>query len=388
MQKKKKLPKRTYVQSGIPGHSAPGGRKISKTRQIIQLIIITSIVLMVCFLAVFGLSRLIGRSNDPKRLTAHAGDTLKPFVENVLSYDGMSLSCFAPNGSTRWSYQLGLDADFSCTKNMVVGWSGNQVHVLNKEGIPTFADRMNGTIRFARIGESYVAVCIGTETESMVSVLTHTGSLIENLPFADLYVIDSGFFSAKEQFVWVLGVDVAGNAPITSLSTYEPGKMVAGKVDLDSKLVYRVYLHNNLLMLTDTNKITPYNYRCVEQVDQGSVLIYGWYLDGVRTVGKTTYALLQQMQTMSDNPSFSELRLVENNVTRSLRLLSPCFASGLSEKGVYAFGNNVIYYAPYGSQSFKATYLTYTLTDFICMLDGGRAVLAAGNDVFILKLPT
>lgn len=388
MQNKKRPTKRTYVQSGIPGHSAPGGRKASKTRQIIQLVIITAIVLMVCFLAIFGLSKLISRSNDPKRLTAHAGDNIQAFGDNVLSYDGMTLNCYAPNGTTRWSYQLGMDGDYSCTKNMVVGWSGNQVHVLNKDGIPTFADRMNETIKFARVGESYVAICIGTESESIVSILTHTGSLIENLPFSDLYVIDSGFFSAQEKFVWVLALDIAGNAPISSLSTYEPGQRLTGKVDLDSKLVYRIYLHNNMLMLTDTNKITPYNYRCVEQVDQGSVLIYGWHLNDVRSVGKTTYALLQQMQTMSDNTSFSELRLVENNTTRSLRLLSPCFASCLSEKGVYAFGSNVIYFVPYGSQSFKATYLTYTLTDFICVLDGGRAVLAAGNDVFILKLPT
>lgn len=71
-----------------------------------------------------------------------------------------------------------------------------------------------------------------------------------------------------------------------------------------------------------------------------------------------------------------------------MRLLSPCFASGLNSRGVYAFGSNVIYHAAYGQKTFQATYLSYTLTDYICMLEGGRAVLVSGNDVFILKLPT
>jgi len=79
---------------------------------------------------------------------------------------------------------------------------------------------------------------------------------------------------------------------------------------------------------------------------------------------------------------------VTNNSVHSLRLLSPCFASGLSEKGMYAFGDNVVYYAPYGSHQFKANFLTYTLADFFCMLDNGRAVVQIGDEVYILRLPT
>ncbi len=388
MQRKNSPAKRTYVQSGIPGHSAPGGRKPNKTRQIIQLVIISAIVLMVCILAVFGLSRLFGRANDPKLISAQATDNIQPFGENLLCYNGMTLTCFGPNGSTRWAYQLGMDADYSCSKDMIVAWSGNQIHVLDKGGSPTFTDRLDGTIRFARVGETYVTACIGTEANCTVRVMNHTGGVVENYPFDGLYVVDTGFFSTKGQLVWILGLDVAGNAPITNLSTYQPGHLVAGKVDINNKMVYQVYLHNNLLMLVDTNKITAYNYKCVEQLDVDPVLIYGWHVKDVRAVGKNTYALLQQLPTTGDSSTFSELRLVENNSRRALRLLSPCFASGLSEKGVYGFGSNVIYYAPYGTGTFKATYLTFTITDFICMLDGGRMVFTTSNGVFIMKLPT
>lgn len=77
--------------------------------------------------------------------------------------------------------------------------------------------------------------------------------------------------------MWVLSLDVAGNAPISNLATYEPGRMSTGRAGAERpQLVYRVYSHNNNLMLVDTSTIGVYNYKCVEQTDIGSILVYGW----------------------------------------------------------------------------------------------------------------
>ena len=64
----------------------------------------------------------------------------------------------------------------------------------------------------------------------------------------------------------------------------------------------------------------------------------------MRASGRSTYALFKPMPDSGESSLFSELRLVTNYTSRSLRLLSPCFACGLSSNGVYGFGENVIYY--------------------------------------------
>lgn len=390
MQRNTNTPRSAYVQSGLSGQNSPGGKKPNRLPRLVRNVALGALALGLLVLLVVLLTRSIGQTAKPVRISAQPSDNIQAFGANLLYYDGMTLHCLAPNGSSNWQYTLGTGGDFSCSQNMVVAWAGTQLHVLNKDGKPTFTDRMTDTIRFARIGDAYVAACIGSDMQSSVRVTTHTGAVLEDesSPFANLYILDIGFVQANAQYMWVLGLDVNGNAPISSLTTYEPGKSSTGGVELQDELVYRIYAHNNMLMVVDTTRIRTFNHKCVEQSDPSPILIYGWQVKQVRAVGRSTYALLEKMPTSSSASTFSELRLVTNYTRQSLRLLSPCFASGLTDKGVYGFGANVIYYAPYGSTTFKTTQLNYTLDSLICVLDGGHAVVVAENNVVILTLPT
>lgn len=390
MQRRQGASKKPYVKSGIPGHSAPGGRKASPLRPMLKFVIIAAAALMAVIVAISLLSSLFQNSNTPVRINARPTDNIQAFGENVLYYDGMTLTCVDPNGKTKWQFTLGSNGDFYCTSSTVVAWCDKQIYVLDKNGTCTFNDRMSDTVRFARIGDTYVAAVIGTETASTVRIMNHTGTVFETVTddLTDLYVVDVGFFSTGGRFVWIMSLDIQGNAPMTNVQTYEPGKLKTGEVDVDDQMVYKIYEYNSLLMFADTSKLRAYNYKMVELTDPEPILIYGWQVKQVRASGKNTYVLLESLPRSGTVTTFSEIRLVTNTTMKAYRLLSPCFASGLSEKGVYGFGSNVIYYAPYGSATVNANYLTYSINDFICMLDGGRAVLVWNDNVFILKLPT
>ena len=378
-----------YVKSGIAGKDAPGGRKKSPAGRIAKTVLVFCIIAAIIFGVVTGVRALFSSDTSTVRLHASTESNIQAMGENVLYYDDMTLYCVAPNGKSRWHFTLGAGADYRVGGGGVIAWAGQQVYVLNKNGVCTFNDRMTSDVLFGAIGPSYIAVALkgASDTESTLVVMDHNGVQAEQLTLSDLYVMDAGFFSTNDSLMWVLSLDVAGNAPITNLATYEPGRMSTGALELSDQVVYRVYSHNNNLMLVDTSTITCYNYKCVEQQDIGSVLVYGWLLDSVRASGRSTYALFKPMPDSGESSLFSELRLVTNYTSRSLRLLSPCFACGLSSNGVYGFGENVIYYCPYGGKTFSTHYLNLRLTRFYCMLDGGRAVFASGNDVFIMKLP-
>ncbi|GHU82840.1 hypothetical protein FACS1894196_1830 [Clostridia bacterium] len=379
--------KHNYVQSGIPGHSAPGGKKTGGAGRFLRALLLICVALALIVAVVYGISLAIGGGNDIVYLNARVTDNIQAFGENVLYYDGATLYCVKPNGASKWAFTLGPSANFTCTETMVIAWSGSQLHILTRDGVPTYSDRLENSIRFARVGAQYAAVCMGTETSGTVRVMTHTGAVLENDDYTDLYMLDAGFFAPREQYLWTLGLDVGGNAPISRIRSYEPGRAFNGAVELDDEVVYRIFPHSNLLMVIDTSKIRAFNYKLTEQPDVPAVSVYGWSAQAVRAVGKTTYTLLTQMPT-ADAPTFSELRVAPTSgAAYSLRLLSPCFAGALGDKGVYGFGPDVVYFAPYGATLCKATHLTYAVSSFVCLLNGGRAVMTYGDRVFIMKLP-
>ncbi len=388
MQKRRSTPQKTkYVQSGVAGHKTPGGRKPSNARGMLRLVLYVAVGLLFSVLAIYGITTLIGGSRGVTRIGALPTDNIQAFGENVLFYDGQAVRCVDPNGTVKWVYTVGAGANYSTDGRRVAIWTGQRLHVVDQNGMQTYVDQMDGPIRFARVGEAYVAVCIGVNTENTVRVMTLTGSLLEDIKIDDLYLLDIGFFLTRGETMWVFGMDIGGSMPVTKVMTYQPGHLSTGAIDLSDMMVYKIYTHNNLMLAVDTSKIRAYNYKCVEQLDIDPVLIYGWYVCQTRAAGKNTYALMQPNAAGSGAP-FTELRLVHNYTTQALNLMSPCFASGLSDKGVYGFGGNIVYFAPYGSTAFKSTVLPYTVTGFVCMLDGGRAVLTAGDAVIVVKLPT
>jgi hypothetical protein len=389
MQNKPRNRTSAYAQHGVLASKTPGGRAPRRGRLRLRPVLLLLLAVALVALAFWGLPRLFSGGLKPIYLNdVLPGHTIRAFGKNALCYNGTTLTCVAANGRTQWSFTIGAGGDFVCTESEVVAWNGGQVYVLDKNGQLAYSDRMEGTVRFARAGRNYIAICFGDAMNSTLRVLTRQGALLENITtLSDLYLMDVGFFSGG-QLMWVLALDVAGNAPVTQISTYEPGRMSTGVAELDNEMVYRVYERGDLLMAADTSKIRAYNYRCVEQTDIAPVLIYGWTIRDVRTVSRNLQVLLEEVpQGSGRSGQFSDLRLVTNDSVTMLRLLAPCFASGLSDAGVYGFAGNAIYFAPYGSHAFEAHYLTFGVEQMHCILDGGVAVMSDGAKVFMMALP-
>lgn len=376
------------MRSGVASHKTPGGRKKSPLPGMLRRISIITIVLAALVLVIYFVARGWTPGSKAVYLNALPTYDIQAMGENAVYYDGITLTCVNPRGGTNWTFSLGAGGGFRCTDTTVTAWRDTQVHVLDKNGKSLLTDQLDATVRFARTGESYVAICMGDELSSSVRVLDRSGTVLEVRQYPDLYLLDMGYLYTKGQYMWVLALDPGGNAPVTNLSTLEPGKMSTGVVELQDELVYSIYPQGNNLMVVDTSKIRTFNYRCVEQADLGSILVYGWQLKQVREVGRNTHVLMEPVPSSGTASTFSELRVLTNNSLQSLRLLSPCFAGGLGEKGIYAFGDNVVYYAPYGAKIFTAHYVNYPQTALMCMLSGNRAVVASGDAVIIVELPT
>ena len=57
------------------------------------------------------------------RIGATLSQSVTPFSDNVVFYDGTTLHCVSATGGNEWSYQIGTNADYDATEKRIVAWS-------------------------------------------------------------------------------------------------------------------------------------------------------------------------------------------------------------------------------------------------------------------------
>ena len=363
----------------------PSGRQ--RTRRTLQRLVVGAALLAALLLVIYGLSLALGRSERPTRLGCLPSDRIEAFGEDVLYYNHGTLTCAGPSGNIRWTFQLGDGANFYASNRMVVAWSANQLYVINASGTSTYNNRMTDNVQFARIGATYVAVYLGKEDKGTIQVMNHQGAFVESVAVSNVVLTDIGFFGNRGQRMWTLGLDVLGTAPMTTLSTYQPGNLATGAANISDRMVYRIYLRDSYLMLVDTQSITAYDYKCTPVASLNASLIYGWQYSDSRELGKECYTLLHPMPDDDGTVRMRSLRLLTKSGDAVLRLPTQCFDGALGSRHLYAFSERAVYYARYGQTRFRAEALRFPLNRVITLLDGDRAVVSSGLDVYVIQLP-
>lgn len=325
------------------------------------------------------------------KLPCPYSETIRPFGENVLYYDGMSIHCMSSTGSVRWSFQIGADADYACTNDTIVAWVGSTVFILDASGQSSYNDNLGETIQFARVGQQYIAAVVGEEDNPRLLVKDHTGAHMdeESDAYKNLILLDVGFYGNAGQYMWTLALDVYGTASNTILNTFEVGKMNTGEVSLGDSITYDVVYENSLLRVINTRQMRTFNDRGTEDT-AASVLVYGWYhlFSEVPERGNALmlFAPTSQTESMYD---LRELRLISGSTDKRYSLPDTCIGATLWNKNVFAVSETTLYRAGQNDSRF-ATYelpMESKATQLMGTLEGGKAILACGDEVYVISLP-
>lgn len=318
-------------------------------------------------------------------------DTIQPFGKNVLYYDGMSIHCMSDTGAVRWSFQIGADAGYDAGDTVVVAWVGSTIYILDQNGNSSYNDNLGEEVQFARAGSQYVAAVVGETTSPRLLVKDHTGAHMDEEAdaYSSLIMLDVGFYGKNGEYMWTLALDVFGTASNTILNTFEVGKMNTGEVSLGEPITYAVVYENSVLRVINTRKMLTFNDRGTEDTS-ASVLVYGWrYLDSEvpeRGDALMLFAPTSQTENMYD---LHELRLISGSRDKRYSLPDTCVGATVWNKTVYAFSKDTLYRAGQNDSRFT----TYTLpvegecTQLIGTLTGGKAVIACGDQVYVVTLP-
>lgn len=357
---------------------------------VLALVGVALVVAVVLVVNLLGRDRSVGVSAN--KLPCVYNETIQAFGENVLYYDGVSIHCISPSGSVRWSFQIGSDAGYDANDKIVVAWAGNTIYILDRNGNSTYNDNLGEVIQFARAGDQYIAAVIGETTTPRLVVKDHTGAHMDEEAdaYQDLILLDVGFYGKNGEYMWTLALDVFGTASNTLLNTYEVGKMNTGEVSLGEAITYGVLYENSRLRVIGTRRMRSYNYRGTEDSTLG-VLVYGWRMIDHEIPERGDAQMLFAPTTQTENQyDIRELRVISGTEDHRYTLPDTCLGAAVYEKGVYALSAKELFYAAPGDRRFTAYALPTgdaPATRYITKLDGGRVVVACGEDVFVVTLP-
>ena len=318
-------------------------------------------------------------------------DTIMPFGSNVLYYDGVSIHCMSETGSVRWSFQIGSDAGYDCNDSVVVAWTGSTIYILDQNGNASYNDNLGETIQFARVGTQYVAAVIGETTNPRLLVKDHLGAHMDEEAdaFSTLILLDVGFYGKNGEYMWTLALDVFGTAANTILNTFEVGKMNTGEVSLGEPIAYAVIYENSLLRVINTRKMLTFNDRGTEDTS-ASVLVYGWRLLDSEVPERGNALMLFAPTSQTDSIfDIRELRLISGSTDKRYSLPDTCIGAAVWNRTIYALSGTTLYRAGINDSRF----ITYELpmesqaTRLVGTLTNGRAIVACGDEVYVITLP-
>lgn len=364
-----------------------------KRRQIRSWIILALVVMIGVGAILYRQTTTRASRIEYKHLPCTAAQDVTVFCNGVIFYDGQSVQCYKSNGDFGWTYPVGAGAQFAAAGDNVVIWSGRDLHILNKNGNPTYNETMRSDVQFARISSRYCAVVIGEETAPQLIVKALDGTQVdeENEAFSGLMLTDIGFYGDSDQYMWTLAMDIFGVSINTVMNTFEVGRMNTGETSLGEFLAYRVVFENNRLRVFTTQQMYTYDYKMVPDLSRTN-LVYGWQLlDYSAKAREDANLLLIPSGQVNDNLSITELRVITDTRDRRYTLPTDCVGAGISGKNIYALSADHLYTTNVDTQRFSS----YTLqipdelraTGLLGITADNRAVIFAGAEVYTATLP-
>ena len=385
----------TRSRNAAEERSVPVEDGLRRKRQIRSWIILVSTV-VVAVLAILLFSGSLSCARQPMSLSflpCYSNQSVKPFRDGVLYYDGASIHHLSSAGTIRWSFPAGGEAEFYAGPSHVAVWSGTQIYLVDRNGNATYNDTLEGNIQFARVGERYLAVVIGDDTSPKLSIKDlHGGQVdVEANAYSGLMLLDTGFYGDQGQYLWTLSLDVFGTAPNTVLHTFQVGKMDYGNVSLGKDLTYKVIYENGKLRVFTTQQVYTYDYKGVQDTNS-TMLVYGWKLidSEVPERGRARMLLAPTSQT-SSTQIISELRVLNGDDDKRYTLPTSCVGACIYNGNIYAASGDYIYRADMKSQRFYGYPIPdlkgAVITAYYGVTSDGRMLLASGDTMYSLSLP-
>lgn len=257
-----------------------------------------TLLFSVFILAILGLALVVYQAIFNKResvVSMHATpiSTASTYISTgdglLYQTDGQIHFYHLTDNRKNYTYGMGAsDVRMSGSAAMTVVFNESSLQVVGKNKPISFT----GRVREVECGTNYLAVLRSADDGmDSISVITTGGEQIEQLSFADQYIVDFGFYKTSGEMLWVETINVNAGTPTISITTYDLSKKAStGVMHIQNQLVDELYLTANSLFVVGTNQIIRYTHSGNKEVYRFT--IYGYEVVDFSSAGSSPTFLL------------------------------------------------------------------------------------------------
>ena len=353
--------------------------------------IVLLIVVFACVVALLAGRIIVGATRhsayDYKAIQLASILGLEVVDDGFVYYDGSYIGSVTTEGSIKWSYLIGRNADFNANANGIAAWSGESLTLIDAQsGTPSFSGAMEADVLSACIGDHYTAVLLGPEYNSTIVLMESGGRRVNSITLTNQTVIKYGFFS-NGSLLWVMSLDTSGTVPSCTVNTYRPGKEMVGSIHDNEQMMYGVVFQSSYFCCAGDTFLKVYDYTGREDKTRRRK-VYGWYMAALdeSVVDDPLMAFVPNAQYDSEN-GMQDVRLIRSNVDQQVRMPYGCKSLIARGDRVYGFSTDgYVSIASLGTRSVSAYALPMLFDRVYGVTANNMAILGNGNIVYILNL--
>lgn len=359
-------------------------------RSSLKWILAVVIVAVACVAAYF-IARAIVQSNSTQlrgqvQTTALAGQTVEIMGNGIVYYDGISVHALDSSGRRLWSFAAGANADLSVGDGGVAVWSGDTLSLLSRDnGAPFFSNDVGREIIDAHCSTYYTAIQVGDEHDSDVIIIDSSGRQVDVISFPSLTLLRFGFFNNGSLF-WAMALNTQGTTPICTISTYRPGRMLAGTISDTSQVLYEVVFRQSSIRAVGTIYIKSFSSTATE-ITSERTLVYGWYLMSIDETSADPLMLFVPNEQSDGSTLISDVRMIRGLDETAIRLGYPAIRVSALGDTMYAFANQYLSVARTGSEDVRVYTLPIYVDNVLGVTNDKVAVVLSGGYVYLMPLP-
>lgn len=349
------------------------------------------IVVAALCVGAFFLARGIANSHSSQlrkaiQTPALEGQTVRMLDDGILYYDGATLHALNGKAKQIWSYAAGVDAGFSSDSGGVATWAGSVLSILSSDkGTTLFSGSMESDILDACVGKVYAAVQIGQQHNSTMVILDNSGRQVEKIELNNQTVLDFGFFN-NDALLWVMSLNTEGTVPVCTISTYRPGRLLAGTIEDNQQVLYEVVFQSSQIRAIGTNYIKDYDYTGKE-IETNRNLVYGWYLMSMDEDAANPLMAFVPIEQSDGSNGISDVRLIRGQIEQSVRLPYPARKVVAAGDTIYAFTGQYVMVCRMGETTPTTYILPVYVDEVLGMTKENNCVTTSGGRVYMIPLP-
>lgn len=301
-----------------------------------------------------------------------------PLGDGFVAFDGTYARAYDGKTATLlWERSPDRSDGYACDASewLLALYKADSLYVYDTAGNVAFSVSPQRQIEDVSAGHSRVAVRYSDDT---IEVIDSTGKSVETISPSDGQLLDFALYSSSD-LLYTLSLDVSGISPRSSLSVYQPGKLLMAEFSTTDQLYYRALMNGSAVYIVGTRSVDG---RSTSDDTENSVPIYGWTLQDAY-IGEETHLLF----ALSGAEDKTALRVLTGTEARDLHMPAGCTALCMGRDCVYGFSGQTVYSVPLSGGPCQVGSLPCSAQELLCRLKNGRVLLTDGAQVALTALP-